>query len=59
MSRQVHQLSGFEVSVVTPEDLILSKLVWASDSHPELDIAYLEKWAPQLEVLPKLDELRP
>jgi len=72
--RQVHQLSGFEVSVVTPEDLILSKLAWARHSHsesqfrdvsmmlasvPELDFAYIEKWAAQLGVLSKLDELRP
>jgi len=72
--RQVQQLSGFEISVVTPEDLILSKLVRARVSHlesqfrdvsmmlasvPELDFAYLEKWAPQLGVLSKLTELRP
>ena len=55
-------------------DLILSKLAWARDSHsesqfrdvsmmlasvPELDFAYIEKWAAQLGVLSKLDELRP
>jgi len=72
--RQVKELAGFAVSVVTSEDLILSKLDWAHESDsgsqyrdvsmmlatvPQLDISYLEKWAAHLGVLSKLDELRP
>jgi len=56
-------LPGFEAWVVTREDLILSKLVWAKDSASELqlrdvrallatdpDLAYLGRWAAELSV---------
>jgi Nucleotidyl transferase AbiEii toxin, Type IV TA system len=55
--------------IVSPEDLILSKLVWARDSGSELqmrdvrqllatpvDIAYIRDWAPRLGVEPLLNE---
>jgi hypothetical protein len=72
--RRIHALEEFEITVVAPEDLILSKLDWAQDSHSEsqyrdvsmmlatvlqLDFGYLEQWADHLGVLPKLNELRP
>jgi hypothetical protein len=58
-------VQGSTVSIVTPEDLILSKLCWARDSQSEiqqddvrhliksvvgLDWPYLEKWAVTLGV---------
>ncbi len=65
---------GFQCWVVSPEDLIPSKLVWAKDSHPDfqlrdvrnllasvagLDLAYLDRWAAQLEVAELLAEVKP
>jgi hypothetical protein len=57
------ELPGFSVWVVSKEDLILSKLVWAKDSGSEMqqrdvrnllftgaDTSYLRRWAPELEV---------
>ncbi len=56
-------IDGIEVAIVSPEDLVLSKLVWARDSHPEvqladvrgilrgnlrLDTGYMETWAARL-----------
>lgn len=64
---------GYEVWVVAPEDLILSKLVWASESHSDfqlrdvrgllhsvkqLDWPYLERWAGDLGVADLLEEVR-
>ena len=60
------------IAVVSPEDLIISKLDWARDSAsasqyhdvaqllatvPDLDVTYLERWAETLGVLDKLHEL--
>jgi hypothetical protein len=55
--------AGFDAWIVSKEDLILSKLVWARDSDSELqrrdirnlltsgaDLAYLREWAPHLGV---------
>ncbi len=57
------ELVGFEVWIVSREDLILSKLVWAKPSHSEFqlrdvenllssetDIGYLRSWAARLDV---------
>jgi len=56
-------MAGVKTWIVSREDLILSKLVWASDSHSELqhrdvrsllddsvDHEYLEQWAGRLGV---------
>lgn len=64
-------LGDVEVWIVSREDLILSKLVWARDTGSELqrrdvrallggplDRQYLESWAQQLGVLPLLESLR-
>ena len=65
--------AGGRVHVVAPEDLILSKLVWAKDSMselqlrdsrqivdsvPDLDWAYLERWARELGITGLLDRVR-
>ena len=62
------KINGFEVYIISPEDLILSKLIWTKDSISEiqirdvsnliscvkhLDLKYLEFWIKKLE----LDEL--
>jgi hypothetical protein len=65
-------LGGTDVWIVSREDLILSKLVWARDTGSELqrrDVQsllegqvngeYLESWAQKLGVRPLLDSLRP
>jgi TPP-dependent indolepyruvate ferredoxin oxidoreductase alpha subunit len=59
--RQPIQIQGFSAWIVTKEDLILSKLHWARDSHSELqlrdvknlaasgcDRSYVESWARRL-----------
>ena len=61
--RQKVEAKGFKIWVVTPEDLVLSKLVWAKDSLSELQLGdvrnllrtlreidkpYLEKWVRSL-----------
>ena len=71
--RQSVEVEGTQVSVVTPEDLILSKLWWAKDSGSEqqqqdvrnlvnaitgLDWPYLEKWARTLGVDDLLERTR-
>lgn len=63
--RRVINVEGLDVCVVSPEDLILSKLAWAKSSESEmqlgdikqliqsvktLEIAYLTKWAHFLHV---------
>ncbi len=61
--RRPVELSGVKTWIVSREDLILSKLVWAKDSGSELqhrdvqtlldesmDRAYLERWAARLDV---------
>lgn len=67
-------IAGRVVHVVAPEDLVLSKLVWAQPSRseiqlrdvrnliacvPDLDWPYLERWAAELRVDALLAEVRP
>mgnify|MGYP006969382487 CR=1 FL=1 len=71
--RRQLRIEGQPVWFVAPEDLILSKLRWNAISPSEqqrqdvrdllsagidLDFAYLERWADDLEVSATLDELR-
>ena len=62
--RQRVRLPGFETWIVSREDLILSKLVWAKESGSEVqlrdvcallaggsDRQYLERWARELSVM--------
>jgi hypothetical protein len=70
--RQV-KIAGRSFPVVTPEDLLLSKLCWRRESRselqlrdivqilesqPELDWVYLRQWAAQLAVLADLEHLK-
>lgn len=70
--RQV-EVDGFLVWVVSPEDLILSKLTWNEhsasaqqtgdvrlllESVPQLDVEYLEQWSQKLGVYQDLARLR-
>jgi hypothetical protein len=61
--RQRIRIEDFETWIVSKEDLILSKLYWAKDSHSELqlrdvknliatgcDHAYIEQWTGELDV---------
>lgn len=64
--RRLVEVDGHPLWMVAPEDLILSKLVWAKDSHSELqlrdvrsvlkfqqatiDRAYVDRWAITLSV---------
>lgn len=61
--RHLHKIEDSLVSVVSIEDLILSKIVWAKDSMSEfqfrdirqlvkqdIDIEYLQLWAEKLDV---------
>jgi hypothetical protein len=70
--RQTVTLAGQELWIVSREDLVLSKLVWARDSGSTtqqgdirnlldgtLDQDYLSKWAEHLGVTPLLASLRP
>ncbi len=69
--RRKVDLEGLEIYLVTPEDLILSKLVWSEggisglqlndvrqivSSVKELDWEYMKKWAPILGVEAALNE---
>jgi hypothetical protein len=70
--RRLVEIDGHRLWMVSPEDLILSKLVWAKESRSELqlrdvrgilevqddtlDRAYLERWATSLSVLGLLQE---
>lgn len=71
--RQKRVIDGFSVWMVTAEDLLLSKLVWASESGSELqlrdartlvalvetlDWTYMEHWSHDLGVADRLQELR-
>lgn len=69
--RRELSIGGRRMWVVSPEDLLLSKLVWAASSASavqradavalvglELDWAYLDRWAAELGVLAALGELR-
>ena len=66
-------VDGTTLWLVSPEDLILSKLDWAKDSEselqlgdvrnvirslPDLDWTYIERWAPVLGVAPLLARVR-
>ena len=70
--RREIDVEGTPLSVVAPEDLILSKLKWAQDSGSELqlrdveqlldsgvplDRAYIQEWANRLEVSDLLKEV--
>jgi hypothetical protein len=68
--RQSVAIAGIRTWVVSCEDLILSKLVWALESNSELqrrdvqqllvgsvDLDYIRKWAQPLSVTTLLDEL--
>ena len=72
--RRDERIAGEAVSIVSPEDLVLSKLVWSRDSGSELqmrdvrsllaagidlDWPYLERWAAVLDVSDRLAEVRP
>jgi hypothetical protein len=70
--RQQVAIAGIRTWIVSCEDLILSKLVWALESNSELqrrdihqllaeaiDLDYIRKWAPQLGVTTLLNELMP
>lgn len=71
--RQQRAIDGVSVWMVTAEDLLLSKLVWASETGSELqlrdartlvalvdtlDWTYLEQWSHDLGVADQLQELR-
>ena len=71
--RQQIEIEGVPVSVVAPEDLILSKLVWCKESNSglqlrdvgqmlaqleDLDNDYLEKWSEKLGVAELLIKAR-
>jgi hypothetical protein len=71
--RRVVDVDGQPMSVISPEDLVLSKLVWAKDSRselqfrdvrsiialqPGLDWTYMERWAVRLTVAALLTEMR-
>jgi dTMP kinase len=71
--RQRAVVLGVDVWVASPEDVILSKLAWAKDSgspqqiqdvlgvlqvqHEHLDREYLRRWAQELGVADKFEEL--
>jgi hypothetical protein len=70
--RRAVAIAGIRTWIVSCEDLILSKLVWALESNSELqrrdihqllagaiDLDYIRKWAPQLGVTTLLNELMP
>jgi len=70
--RQQVAIAGTRTWIVSCEDLIISKLVWALESNSELqrrdirqllaeavDLDYIHKWAPQLGVATLLNELMP
>ncbi len=59
--------------LVSPEDLVLSKLIWAKEAHsglqlrdvrqviaaqPDLDWSYMGRWAPALSIAELLNEMR-
>lgn len=68
--RRAVQVGDGHTWIVTREDLILSKLVWARDTGSELqlrdvrslleqdvDVAYLRRWAGELGIAANLEEL--
>lgn len=70
--RQRIKIEDFETWIVSKEDLILSKLFWARDSHSELqlrdvknlvstgyDRAYIQQWTEELGVTSLWREVAP
>lgn len=70
--RQRVAIGDFQTWIVSREDLILSKLVWAKESQSQTqlrdvanllagacDLGYLRRWACQLGVEPDLEKLLP
>jgi hypothetical protein len=70
--RQLITIGEFKTWIVSKEDLILSKLDWAKDSHSELQLrdvknlastgykaAYLEKWTDLLGLTTLWNECKP
>jgi hypothetical protein len=72
--RRTVEVEGISLRIATPEDLLLSKLVWYSDSRSNqqlqdvkniidsvdrLDVGYLRQWAVDLGVAHLLEELLP
>ena len=70
--RQRVAIGVFSVWIVSKEDLILSKLCWAQDSHSELqlrdirnlvatgcDTAYIERWAKEIGTTNLWQECKP
>lgn len=71
--RRTKQLGDLIIHVISPEDLILAKLIWAQNSGSELqmrdiknilhilgnqlDKNYIEKWAKQLGVSKQLEDM--
>jgi len=73
LRRQSIRIDDCIVWIVSAEDLLLSKLIWAKESHSEmqfndirnliisvqhLDWYYINHWASQLTVINLLNELR-
>jgi hypothetical protein len=69
--RQRIKIQDFETWIVSKEDLILSKLFWAKDSHSEMqlgdvknlvstgcDRAYIERWTAELELNKLWEEVK-
>ena len=67
--RKKVKIDGVEVWIVSIEDLILSKLFWAKDSHSEMQLAdvknllkaetemdYIERWSKKLGIFELLQE---
>ena len=67
--RQKIKILDFTTWIVSKEDLIISKLFWAKDSHSEMqlgdvknllatgpDATYLERWTRELELNTLLQE---
>jgi hypothetical protein len=73
--RRIVDVDGHPLWMIAPEDLILSKLLWAKDSRSELqlrdvrgilalqgaalDAGYLDRWATSLSVDALLREVQP
>ncbi len=72
--RRTIEVQGQRIWIVSPEDLVLSKLYWARDSlselqlgdvrnildaMPSLDWAYMETWARDLGIEPLLEKVKP
>jgi hypothetical protein len=72
--RRRADVGGQAIWVISPEDLVLSKLVWAKDSRselqlrdvrsiialqPQLDWLHIDRWAVRLTVSSLLAEVRP